>query len=222
MSVQGRFSSEFLTPIAETQGDIQTIFDLVFCAWPTLKIDLTVMPSGNLENNITWHFYGAIVAEKSRLTDDGTQQYCFSFLPGTEIIDGKGNRLGITDLQIQFGTDERNRFTIEAKLLNKQRTSNAGAYVGKEGMGRFISGQYGREVQWGGMMGYVLDGDTDKARKSVTDKIEKERQTLGMLKTETLKNSTIRKDVYETSHTRQTGTPLTIYHLFLPVVPHQN
>ena len=71
-------------------------------------------------------------------------------------------------------------------------------------------------------MGYVLDGDTDKARKSVTDTIEAKRLALGMLPKETLKESTIRSDVYETSHDRQTEThsSFTIYHIFLPVVSH--
>ena len=221
MSISGVPPTEFTRPVADSQS-LKEIYDLLFDGWKMVIIEPN-MPSKNLENNITWRFYDAIVAEKSRFIDDGTRQYCFSFHSGEGVTDGKGNQTGIADMIVQFGTDERNRFIIEAKLLNKQRASNAGAYVGKDGMGRFMSGKkYGIGVSEGGMMGYVLDGNTAKARKSVTDKIETERQTLGMSPTETLKNSTVHDDVYETSHVRQTGTPFTIYHLFLPVVPHQN
>ena len=104
------------------------------------------------------------------------------------------------------------------------------AYIGKDGMGRFISGiKYGIGASKGGMVGYVLDGNTGKARKNVTEKIEAKRQTLGMLPMETLKDSTIRQDVYETSHVRpiEQETLFTIYHIFLPLFhlssqkPHQ-
>ena len=215
MSISGIPSTKFTKPVAASQS-LREVYDILFSAWSVAKVDRTA-PLKNLENCITWCFYSAIVAEIIRLIDDGTRQHCFTIFSGTSII-YRRKQVGIADIQVEFNNDPRCRFIIEAKLLNKKGASNARAYVGEEGMGRFISGKkYGIEVSEGGMIGYVLDGNTDKARKSVADKIEKERQTVGMLPTATLKNSTIREDVYETSHVKQTGTSFTIYHIFLPV-----
>jgi hypothetical protein len=214
MSISGVPTTRFTRPVADSQS-LKEAYDLLFIAWDMVKIEHTI-PSNNLENRITWRFYDAIVTKKSRLTDDGTQQYCFSFHVGSDVTDRKGNRLGITDIQIQFGTDERNRFIIEAKLLNKKGEYLHNKYI-SYGMMRFITGQYGGGVQCGGMVGYVLDGNTDTARKDVTDNIEAKRLELGTSSTETLRDSAIRKDVYETSHVRQTKKPFTIYHVFLPI-----
>jgi len=215
MSISGIPSTGFAKPFADSQS-LQEIYALLFIAWSMVKIESTTS-SGNLENNITWRFYDAIVTEKSRLTDDGTRQYSYSFHTGESVIDN-GQQVGITDIQIQFGTDERRRFAIEAKLLNTPKGTNVNTYIGKDGMGRFISGKkYGIGASKGGMVGYVMDGDIDRARKRVTEKIEAKHLTLGMPSTATLTDSTIRENVYETSHIRQTGTPFTIYHIFLSV-----
>ena len=214
MSISGVPSAGFTKPVADSLS-LEEIYDFFFIAWNMVKIE-SAISSRNLENKITWRFYDVIVAEKSRLTDDGTRQFCFSFLPGTVVTDGRGKQIGIADIQIQFGTDERNRITIEAKLLNKKGEYLHSTYVSR-GMMRFITGQYGHGVLWGGMIGYVLDGNTGIARTSVTDTIEANRLPLGMSPKGTLTKSIIREDVYETSHMRQTKIPFTIYHIFLPV-----
>lgn len=216
MSIVGNPSPEFAQPINSSQS-LKEVYDMLFMAWKLVGIPRNA-PSGNLENTITWKFYACIRAEKARLTDNGEREYCFSFHPGSSEVDDKGKQTGITDIQIQFGNDERRRFTLEAKLLNQQGATNTGAYVGSEGMGRFIREEkYGIGVSEGGMMGYVLDKNVDKAKRSVTEKIEKECSSLGMVSQGTLKKSSLRDDVYETSHIRHTNVPFTIYHIFLPV-----
>lgn len=214
MSIIGTPSSEFAQPINDSQS-LKEAYDLLFTAWEMVIVP-TDTPTKDLENTITGFFYDAVTVEKARKTDSGNRQYCFSFLPGPHVV-YKGRRIGITDIQIQFGNDERRRFTLEAKLLNKPSASNAGAYVGTEGMGRFICGKYGIGMLKGGMIGYVLDGNTNSAKQKVAEKIENERSALGMSSPETLKKSSLRDDVYETSHIRRTKKPFTIYHVFLPV-----
>ena len=216
MSIFGSPSPEFAQPVSDSQS-LKEAYDLLFAAWEMIEIDLATTPTKNLENTITWRFYGKIEMEKARRTDNGERQYYFSFHPGSSVID-RGKQVGISDLQIQFGYDERRRFTLEAKLLNKPKGSNIGEYVGYDGMDRFLrDGKYGIGVSAGGMMGYVLDGNTNGAKQKVTNKIEESRLTLGMSHQETLKKSSLRKDIYETFHTRQTKTVFTIYHIFLPV-----
>jgi len=186
----------------------------------TVKIDLPVNLSRNWEDSITFHFYSAIISEKSRRKQNG-HQFAFDFtlfasvFDETQVSDGLPD-YGIPDIQITFRSDEAQRYFFEAKLLNKEGEYLHNQYV-SQGMMCFITGKYGKSVQWSGMIGYVLDGNTNKARNKVAMKIENERLTLGMSPTATLNISTIRKDVYETLHMRQTMTPFTIYHVFLPV-----
>lgn len=215
MSIIGAPSPEFAQPIGDSQS-LKEAYDLLFTAWNMVVVPPDT-PTKNLEDSITNFFYCAVTTEKARRMDNDNRQYCFSFLPGPFVVH-KGRRIGITDIQIQFGNDERRRFTLEAKLLNKPGAANSGAYVGIEGMGRFVSGKkYGIDVSEGGMMGYVLDGNADGAKQKVMKKIEQERQFLGMPSQDTLKTSYLGDEVYETSHTRHTNTPFTIYHIFLPV-----
>ena len=215
MSIIGSPSPEFAQPISDSQS-LNEAYDLLFVAWNMVAVPFG-MSTKNLENVITDFFYEAVTIEKARQMDSCERQYCFSFIPGPRIV-YKGRCVGITDIQIQFGNDERRRFILEAKLLNKPKASNAGAYVGTEGMGRFIREEkYGIGVSEGGMMGYVMDKNVDKAKRSVTEKMEKECSSLGMASRGTLKKSSLRDDVYETSHIRHTNVPFTIYHIFLPV-----
>jgi len=217
MSIFGSPSPKFARPVSDSQS-LKEVYNLLFAAWEMIEIDLTTTPTKNLENIITWQFYGKIEMEKARRTDSGERQYCFSFHPGSSVID-RGKQVGISDLQIQFGYDERRRFTLEAKLLNKPKDSNIGAYVGPDGMDRFIrDGKYGIGVSAGGMVGYVLDGDVEKARRNVADGIANKRQSLGMRSTGTLEESDLRESVYMTSHNRkQPPQQFTIYHVFLSV-----
>ena len=94
---------------------------------------------------------------------------------------------------------------------------NIGAYVGPDGMGRFIrDGKYGIGVSAGGMIGYVLDSDAEKAKRKVADGIVNKRQSLGMCSTGILEESDLCESVYMTSHCRkQAPQQFTIYHVFL-------
>lgn len=220
MSFQGQFTAGFSSPIVGTQGDIQAVFDVLFCAWARLKIDLTTISSRKWEDSITLRFYRAIIGEKTSRKKLG-YQFSFDFTLFPKVFDEVQDfddlpDFGIPDIQITYRSDEADRYILEAKLLNKSDEYLHVDYVAK-GMMRFIMGKYGSNVHWGGMMGYVLDRNTNKAKELVMTRIESERPVLGMPPQETLKISSLRDDVYETSHTRHTNTPFTIYHIFLPV-----
>lgn len=216
MSVFGNPTPHFSSPISDSQS-LKEAYDLMFTAWEKVNVNLQVDSTSNLENTITWRFYDKIIAEKSRQADSENRQYCFSFTAGTSVTDGKGKQLGITDIQIQFGYDERQRFTLEAKLLNKPGDNNTSAYTGVAGMGRFMIGKYGAGVSQGGMIGYVLDGNVERAKKNVAESVVERRQTLGMAATAVLEKSALRAAVFETVHQRKKKDTFTIYHIFLAV-----
>ena len=56
-------------------------------------------------------------------------------------------------------TRPRTRFSFEAKCLNKN--AKVGDYLGKEGLGQFISGSYATEDTYAGMLAYVQTDDCD-------------------------------------------------------------
>jgi hypothetical protein len=217
MSFSGTFTRDFTKPISFSQS-LKEVYDILFITWKMVKVNADI-PTGNLENDITCIFYSKIRTKKAELTENGERQYCFSFLLNSSEVNDNGKLIATTDIQVQFGNDERQRFTLEAKLLNKPKDNNIGAYVGYDGMGRFIrDGKYGIGVSAGGMIGYVLDGDAEKARNNVADSIMNKRKSLGMCSTGILEESGLRESVYMTSHNRkQAPQQFTIYHVFLSV-----
>ena len=76
--------------------------------------------------------------------------------------------------------DYRPSFIFEAKRL-KSKTHEMGAYLGKEGLQRFIRGDYARNSSYAGMLGYVQTGDlkhwTDKLQTSFNEKYKDSKLT---------------------------------------------
>jgi len=147
------------------------------------------------------------------------------FLIDLEIIlpnsDGM-KQLGRLDLRFIQGFRRKVYFSIECKRLriNLPKGFNALSkeYV-IEGMYRYFNGQYAQELDKGGMLGYVMDGNCNEAIKDVQKAIEKQRLDLYMQDNETLKDSTciISRQVKETLHKYGPNEKFTIYHLFLPM-----
>ncbi len=61
----------------------------------------------------------------------------------------------------------RNRFSFEAKRLGPGH--GVAAYLGDEGLGCFIYGEYGRDADDGGMIGYVQAGSESTWATRITD-----------------------------------------------------
>lgn len=118
--------------------------------------------------------------------------------------------------------DEPIYFCLEAKRLNAvvsgQRRSLADEYV-KEGMQRFVDGKYSRHVRHGGMLGYVLDGDSDRAIANVSNCIGLHQAALRMEAPAELLRSRIRPDdphTRETRHRRPSeAIVFCLHHLFV-------
>jgi hypothetical protein len=91
------------------------------------------------------------------------------------------------------------------------------------GMVRFVTGQYSKAVQHGGMIGYVLDGNVSHAIANVEANIHTHHVLLCMPAPRVLQSSTVLTDdarARETHHQRgHEKTVFRIHHLFMATAP---
>ena len=130
---------------------------------------------------------------------------------------------GRIDLLVWCGLGHEVYFAIEAKRLRVSSADGRVTFSGsreyvKDGMMRFIRGQYAPHVKASAMLGYVFDGKIDKARLNVERSIQKNAVALRMAPSGRFVRSSILSEapVDETNH----GLPkrfFTIYHLFVTV-----
>ncbi len=88
----------------------------------------------------------------------------------------------------------------------------------KDGMMRFITGQYAPFMQTGAMLGYVYDGEKENARVDIDQQIQKNAKELKLKEPKRLLPSPILPDqpIHETNHDLDRGS-FTIFHLLLDV-----
>ena len=115
-------------------------------------------------------------------------------------------------------------FCLECKRLNVTKSGSTRSYATEyviHGMMRFITGQYASQVQHGGMLGYVLDGNVPGAIKRVSAVIGRRCEELGMERPCSVLRSSIRTadaSARETRHRRgPNGDRFVIQHLFPPL-----
>jgi hypothetical protein len=128
------------------------------------------------EPKITNRFVGALEVERRRR---GARFRIMPHVKDLERLDPESGKGFVEiDVYVPHGFDSRCYFGIEAKKLNTITSggkweSQAGDYAGKEGMGCFIDGRYACYQCEGAMVGYVMDGDCDSAKSSISKCIEK-------------------------------------------------
>lgn len=135
-----------------------------------------------------------------------------------------GEELGRIDLCLLHGNHELSYFAFECKRLCVTFPSGkfetlANKYVGSEGMGCFVNGQYSRGHRFGGMIGYVFNGDTVGVQKAIESSIESAISDLGM-KCAKLSPCSLRQaddTVRETQHARE-DCEIAIFHVFLSMI----
>ncbi len=128
----------------------------------------------------------------------------------------QGIRRRRVDIKLQSNRSRpRQRFCFEAKPLNTSK--RVSAYLGKEGLGRFLDGSYASDQPIGGMIGYVQTEDCDRWCDKIHAKLEKRAHKLGRGGKWTL--VTITNDLprtYQTIHKRAKRLPnITIFHTLL-------
>jgi len=188
------------------------LFELIIRSWETFP-----QPSfSDLEVPITKKFVVHLRSNQNRSV------HLFRIEWDPNVLDEKGAHKGRIDIRVTHGYAANEYFSIECKRLNditKKGTfsSLSGKYV-DEGVMRYINEQYSGGMN-GGMIGYVMDGDTVKAVKCVNDAIEKRKEKLGIKDKAKLKKSSIRPQCQQTRETRHLTKNgwFTVHHIFLPV-----
>lgn len=128
---------------------------------------------------------------------------------------------GQLDLQVSCGLGYEVYFAIEAKRLRVSLPSRfffGGREYVKNGMMRFITGQYAPFMRAGAMLGYVYDGETENARTDIDRQVQKKAKKLKLKEPKKLAPSPILPDlpIDETNHDLDRRS-FTIFHLFLGV-----
>jgi hypothetical protein len=197
-------------------SQVPDILTLVITSWESLPA-----PAANeLENSIT----NRLCARMQNAPDRET--FAFHIQPQDVILESNsGEELGRTDIAFKpFVPSDKIYFCLECKRLNV-RTPNAerprtnfSEYV-RNGMLRFISGQYAGAVRHGGMLAFVLDADLKAAMEGVRGNIQAAQADLGMTSPADFSPSSIKPTdsrIKETNHLRaHNSEPFTIHHLFM-------
>lgn len=132
-----------------------------------------------------------------------------------------GDELGRIDLCLLHGNDEQVYFAYECKRLNVTFPSGkyeslAGEYVGADGIGCFILQKYARGQNHGGMIGYVLDGEIERAKNAIGDRLASARVDVA-LRSDGLLSSTLAPQNDRLQETRHEidNVEFAVFHLFL-------
>lgn len=110
----------------------------------------------------------------------------------------------------------RPRYYFEAKRLN--HSGSTAAYLGAEGLGRFLSGKYAKNDSDAGMLGYVQTDTPGAWAARIERKLDQERANHGLdaigpvWQAEALVPSLTHS--YRTTHTRN-GQPFQVIHVLL-------
>lgn len=190
------------------------VFSVILDQWPHSQ-----RPAGNpLENRITNRFVGHLDGVMRR--KDGP---CFKFICRPKLADPDADsESGEVDIYIHsFSPHPDAYFVFECKRLNVRTASgfdsNVSDYVGVKGMGCFISTKYPATCDCGGMLGYVMDGNTASATAAVNGALGKKVAELNLQPPHRLHQAAIAPHeprVRQTKHSMD-HQDFVIYHLFL-------
>ena len=129
----------------------------------------------------------------------------------------KGKRRPKIDIRIVCKHQTPNRgYCIEAKRL--YRSDSVSEYVGDEGVGAFICGDYGKNDDFGGMLGYVQEVKTDEWLSKIETKLKLRadvkvaESAAAMLRVNFSKGP---RQVFQSWHERSNGRDIKLYHVFL-------
>jgi len=130
----------------------------------------------------------------------------------------KGKRRNRIDLRVDSSTPRPGAsFSFEAKRLARGFT--VGKYLGEDGLGSFLCGDYAQEDDDAGMIGYMQDDDVAYWSGEIVATIQKEPAIHGVSGSEWWTAHSFPRgpaNVFISAHMRsKVGRPITIYHTLL-------
>lgn len=193
----------------------ERLLSRIIALWPQC---LAVLPQNPEEDVITLNL-------RSLLTKDAEARLIFYYLeyqfePEGFTPDGLAFSKGQIDLAVLLDQGCTRYLAYECKRLNVyyngSRQSLATPYV-NEGLKRFITEQYAEGLPVGCMLGYVLDGDVDFARKRVHAAINTSKSAIGLTSGPDGLSALAGVRRFSTDHTRPTsGESIHVRHSLLP------
>jgi hypothetical protein len=155
-------------------GGVGLVMTMTLDAWA----GITAPAPDEHEDKTSVRLYAAMVKRRDRQA----HHFLIRF-QDVEVDIDLAKETGKKEIVFFPGHDGELYFCLESKRLNARvngvMKSLADEYV-KEGMQRFVTGKYSRNVHHAGMLGYVLDGDVARAMANVLDNIRRQHVGLGM------------------------------------------
>jgi hypothetical protein len=144
----------------------------------------------------------------------------FSVHDDPPVSDGarRGKRRRRVDIRVDASTPRPGaRFSYEAKRLASGH--GVSEYLGKEGLGCFLSGDYAREDAEAGMLGYMQSRDAECWSTEIETALRKNKTEYEISGTVRWQRSSFPRgpeQVFQSNHTRNAvGRPIEIYHTLL-------
>jgi hypothetical protein len=191
-----------------------TVAEVIATVWPACR---AIRHAGRTENYITRRLIRRIRRDE-RIRDSFLQvDSQRELLDDNPDIDSGPQ--GYLDISILFWVGRDNLgLAIECKRLNVrnkkgERDSQAHEYV-RKGMMRFVTGQYALDLPLGGMIGYVMDGDTAFAFSAIKAKIQADAALLACDLSRS--RDLAPPESFLTMHNRS-PIPIELRHILLPV-----
>ena len=197
-------------------GFVPEILELVLATWEKLKLHRDV----RLEPRITNLLNRAIEEEYTR---EGKAWYVHPEIKEADPVTGK--EISRTDIRLYHRgiPGQKLYFALEAKRLHVESSDRTrggyGEYVGADGMMCFITGKYSEAAPAGGMLGYVMDGNLERAAHGIGEAIGSRSADLKLVAGSQYRASKL-MPLHpwngETHHRRRSGL-FAMYHVLLPV-----
>jgi hypothetical protein len=200
---------------------IPKIIEMTLEAWNVVNSEINI---DTKEDAITRNLIVKMRSVKPRSTHPFNIQSQAELLNNNAAIAGRIDiridHLQMTNEQLASGRDIY--FAFECKRLSVSFSTGwqslAQDYV-QEGMMRYITEQYAKDLDKSGMLGYVMDGNVEKAMTCVKDAIGKKKQQLCLRHSKPFCSSSIQPQCNEIKETRHNvrNSEFVIHHIFLPV-----
>ena len=163
-----------------------------------------------------------ITALRATVEDPGAPPWAIHFSIHEKRKQNDGQRIGNARLELDIvlertGRGTRPLFIIEAKRLGPNHPVKI--YLGSEGLGAFLSGEYAPEHDDAGMLGYVQSKTVSRWCNSLAGELSEspgrhDVEPDGKWRRQAFLSGT--KETFRTRHARSGGRgPITIYHTLL-------
>lgn len=166
------------------------------------------------EDHITEHLVQAL-----RRTKKVPGRITYQYVLLVEDANGNVSLSSSIDFVLTVGDDEDVYLAYECKRLNVSyaaRVRNLCVPYVEEGLMRFVNGQYSNGLPMAMMIGYVMNGDNDRARRGLTKVMKSRTVKLGLTTEQdrpSLPGMPIR---FSSTHTCMPGHSMKVEHHLLP------